>query len=210
MYVRSATFVYKPDGSLDGIIKTQDVPPIFAEDGQMYLAGGRSKFVACYNNIEKTAKYIESIEALDKDSFEMLNLDSKERISNFWLIYEGKWDGGGDLHGLNYAGSIILSKKPEAETLKENNVLYMIYKVDCSRAGVEYSYYKYVRYANVGYTVNGDFLGGKFGSKLSENSWKPTGSSYYFYGYRTLEELYNLEIERQTNNYTVVEKNMVE
>lgn len=173
---------------------------------------GNGELEATFNNQlsnrwKTPTEYLTSLSDLDKDTLETINQNSKEKISDFWLNLEGKLD---DLHGLNYAGSILLSKKDDAGKENETNILYMIYQVDCSWEGVEYPHYVYAKHTNVGFNRNGDYIHNKEDCQLTENKWKPTGSNnFYYFGYGTFEDLYNLEIEPLTEKYTV-EKNMVE
>ena len=113
------------------------------------------------------------------------------------------------LQELKYIGNYFLCKK-EGMTWTDENQIYMVYKVDCSWDGVNYPHYVYVKFTNISVDEAGNGIVDMSECELVENTWEPTGEwSFYYYGYGTLDDLYNDCVVSQIDRFTC-ENNIAE
>ena len=96
-----------------------------------------------------------------------------------------------------------LSKK-EGERFTDENHIYMVYKVDCSWDGVNYPHYVYVKFSNITVDEAGKGIVDMSQYELVNDKWWPTGDigGIYYYGYGTLDELYNAFDAALVERYT--------
>lgn len=151
--------------------------------------------------------YVTSATEIDEATLIAMKQQAEDVYKAFWVQLEGNMDG---LHELKYIGNYFLCKK-EGMTWTDENQIYMVYKVDCSWDGVNYPHYIYVKYSNITVDEAGNGVVDTSKYELVEDKWSPTGSvwEFYYYGFGTLDELYNTHVASQIDKYTF-ENNIAE
>ena len=150
--------------------------------------------------------YVASVAELDETTLNALKQQAEDVYKARWIQLEGNMDG---LQELKYIGNYFLCKK-EGMTWTDENQIYMVYKVDCSWDGVNYPHYVYVKFTNISVDEAGNGIVDMSECELVENTWEPTGEwSFYYYGYGTLDDLYNDCVVSQIDRFTC-ENNIAE
>lgn len=180
------------------------------------IQGGVDSFVQQFNSIpspvtmeytvEGLTSYVTSSSEIDETTLNSIKQQAEDVYKANWFNLEGSMDG---LQGMTYIGNYFLSKK-EAMAINEANQLYMVYKVDCSYDGVSYPHYVYIKFGSLSVDEAGNGAVDLSSYELTNNQWEPTGSwMFYYYGYGTLDELYNDCVVSKMDVYTF-ENNVVE
>ena len=180
------------------------------------IQGGLDSFIQQFNAIpspvsmefpvEGLASYVTSTAEIDETTMNAIKQQAEDAYKAFWVNLEGNMDG---LHALNYIGNYFMSRK-QGTYADESNQLYMVYKVDCSWDGASYPHYVYVKFADICVDEAGNCTVDMSDYEIVSEQWHPTGSwMFYYYGYGTLEELYNDRIASKIDVYAY-ENNVAE
>ncbi|MBR3825640.1 MAG: hypothetical protein IKJ39_10655 [Lachnospiraceae bacterium] len=150
--------------------------------------------------VKDLPSYAKSVSEIDEATLTAMKQQAEEIYKAHWLNVEGNMDG---LNELNYIGNYYLSKK-EGERFTDENHIYMVYKVDCSWDGVNYPHYVYVKFSNITVDEAGKGIVDMSQYELVNDKWWPTGDigGIYYYGYGTLDELYNAFDAALVERYT--------
>ncbi len=156
--------------------------------------------------VEGLTSYASSVADIDGTTLDSIKQQAEDAYKARWVELEGNMDG---LQGLTYIGNYFLYKK-EGMSGEETNQIYMVYKVDCSLSGTAYPHYVYVKFSDISVDEAGNGVVDLSQYEFVENKWQPTGSwMFYYFGYGTLDELYNDCVVSQIDAYAY-ENNVVE
>ncbi len=151
--------------------------------------------------------YAASVAELDEYTMAALKQQAEDAFNARWIQLEGNTDG---LEELKYIGNYFLCKK-EGMTWTDENQIYLVYKVDCSWDGEHYPHYVYVKFSNISVDEAGKGVVDMSKYELADDRWSPTGNVWelYYYGYGTLDEIYNTYVASQVDKFTF-ENNITE
>ena len=156
--------------------------------------------------VEGLPAYAKSMSEFSDDALNEIKTKTEEIYKERWNKLEGNMDG---LKGLTYVGNYFLTKKEEDPSLYANQI-YMIYKVDAEFDGNKYPHYIFIKFSDVAIDEAGKCVADFDKYDEVNNRWQPTDTVFfYYYGYGTLEELFNDTVEKIKDSY-VYEENITE
>lgn len=173
------------------------------------IQGGIDSFAQQFNSIpspitmaftvEGLTSYASSAADIDEASFNSIKQQAEDAYMAHWVQLEGNMDG---LQGFTYLGNYFLYKK-EGMVGNSTNQLYMVYKVDCSWDGVAYPHYVYIKFTDISVDESGNAVVDLSKYEIVGKRWNPEGNwMLYYYGYGTLDELYNDCVVTQIGAYS--------
>ena len=178
------------------------------------VQGNVEGFVQQFNSIpspasmEYTVKgltaYVTSVAEIDETTLNAMKQQAEDVYKASWVKLNGNMDG---LQALTYLGYYFLSKKENAYT-SENNQMYMVYKVDYTYEGESYPHYVFIKFKNLSIDEAGKCVVDLNNYDEVTHKWS-VAWWMWFYGYETLDELYNECVVAEMNEYTY-ESSMVE
>lgn len=159
--------------------------------------------------VEGLGSYVTSVSEIDEAGLDAMKKQAEDVYKAHWVELEGNLDG---LHNLTYIGNYFLSAK-KSGVYKDENYIYMVYKVDASYEGVSYPHYMYIRFNNIAVDEAGK-------CEVDLSKYEETSNEYYvidngffdrvwYYGYGTLDDLYNDCVVKKIDKYTY-ENNITE
>ncbi len=197
----------KRDGLSNGdkVVVTADVKNIdnFVELFNS-LPGSTSKEFS----IEGLPTYVKTISDIGEAELDIMKEKAEEIYIARWNELEGSMDG---LRNLTYVGNYFLTKKKDVSYLKTNQIC-LIYKVDAEYEGNKYPHYIYVKFSDIAVDESGNCVVDFSKYEEVRNKWAPEddlGLLFYYYGYGTLEDLYNDCVVSEIDSYAY-EKNIIQ
>lgn len=139
--------------------------------------------------------YVTSYEQIPEAFLSELSAEGEVEVKQH---IEDRWDDPSTLQSITYVGNYFLSKK-ESEV---GNALYMVYKVNATHPENEQTieYYYFIEYTTVLLQANGECSVDMY----IYTPWNTfTIDGYYYYGYQTLEELYEDAIKDYETAYNI-------
>ena len=156
--------------------------------------------------VEGLPTYAKSMSDFDESALDELKTKAEDIYKAKWNKLEGNMDG---LKNLTYVGNYFLTKKEENPSLKANQI-YMLYKVDAEFDGKTYPHYVFIKFMDVAINSEGKCEADFERYEEVSNRWEPTGEwGFYYFGYGTLDDLFNDTVAKITNSY-VYDKNVTE
>ena len=153
--------------------------------------------------VEGLPAYAKSISDFDESALNELKTKAEEIYKARWNDLEGNMNG---LKNLTYVGNYFLTKKEEDPSLKANQI-YMLYKVDAEFDGKVYPHYVFVKFMDVAINAEGKCEADFERYEEVSNRWEPTGEwGFYYYGYGTLDELFNDTVAKLSADYVYEKK----
>ena len=219
-FLQSLQYVADVDSGLsngDIVTVTIDVP--YQDDVAIYCAenyGMVPESVSKEFVVEGLNAFATSLEQIPQNMMEKMQEAVEEQILS---QAEDDWREEVSIEEIEYKGSYLLNIKPNAWSSNRDNILYFVYNVnaheDFSEDGVDnhFNYYCYGTFKNVMIMPDGtcavDFeamntCGQTFVRELPiSNGWRGNVNLYY-YGYETLEDLFERCVSAQTDAYTYI------
>lgn len=156
--------------------------------------------------VEGLPTYAKSMSDFSEDAFNEIKSKAEEIYKAKWQKLEGNMDG---LKNLTYVGNYFLTKKEENGILNANQI-YMLYKVDAEFEGKTYPHYIFIKFVDVAINAEGNCEADFNNYEEVSNRYKPTGDwGFYYFGYGTLDDLFNDTVGKVTNSY-LYDKNITE
>ena len=150
---------------------------------------------------ELETHYATSLSEIGGDTLNAMKQQAEDVYTAKWYKLEGSMDG---LEGLTYVGNYFLSKKDGA--LGDENCIYLVYRVDAEFEGEIYPHYHFIQFSNIMVRGDGSCTVNLNNHKTATHKYNidpPKGYiEVYYYGYETLDEMYEDCILPQIETYT--------
>lgn len=159
-------------------------------------------------SVEGLPSYVNTISDIGEKDLDTMKKKAEEIYIASWLKTEGSMEG---IRKLTYIGNYFLTKKEDSWYL-ETNQIYMVFKVDAVYGGIDYPHYMYVKFSDIAVDESGNCVVDFSNYKEVTNRWWPEndwGVLLHYYGYGTLEELYNDCVLKVIDSYAY-EKNIIQ
>lgn len=159
--------------------------------------------------VEGINSYVTSASEIDESA---LNEMKKQAEDVYMAHVAREWGESDELESLTYAGYYFLSAKSDSR-YGDRNYMYMVYKVDAIGRDEHYPHYTYIKFKDIIIDETGkcevDLSKGELTSHTWDALYNGIFDRIYYYGYSTLDELYNDCVLKQIDKYTY-EKNITE
>lgn len=163
--------------------------------------------------VDGLGSYITSLAQIPKDSFDKMKMQSEDTLKAYAAQ---SWDEHESLDEMTYIGSYLLTPKNAKEIYGYNNEVYLVYKVQASdnfdEADIHdnFTYYYYVAFQDIIVLPDGTCSIDLSSYKTPSDSFTRKvvfGTSswdyynFYYYGYETLDTLFNKCITAKIDEY---------
>ena len=158
--------------------------------------------------VEGLPAYVTSSSEIDESTLNAMKQQAEDICTADW---SSPLDETDILNGITYVGNYFLSKKDGARG--DENCIYLVYKIDAEYAGNSYPHYNFTKFSNIMVSEDGilavDLNNYEIATHRYKTGFKKYYSDIFYYGYETLEEMYEDCVLSQMNAYAF-ENNIIE
>ena len=152
--------------------------------------------VAVYTVYEEGSRsFVSSSGTIPDETFEKMKGQAER---DYEKHVAESWGSGEELQSFTYLGYYFLTSIKE-DVRSDANVLYLVYKCDVTCNGRPYSYYHFIRFDNIVMNSNGTCFVDL--DDYETPSKKVYAYGYYYYGYKSIDDLFYDCVERKLSSY---------